>query len=266
MRNVNMILTIYFFSSEFFKKALTTEVGEKKNEMMEVKEFSHDVLSTAVDFMYGKDIPLEFTNPKDLEGLLQLADQYLMSDLKDAAGSRIGGSLTKENIIETSKLAELFTSDHLSDACAEFIIKNKEAVADEDMDKLGGTVLGALGKKAMKELKSSWSWVPKLWGEKMEFKNRKDFTNTEDYKGYVMARVQPKMLVRCNQESTWRDDDGKHALTVGVGEIGCVEAIEFRSILVKWIGVKDGYFGKPTPRLGHFENLDLLTLPVKFSC
>ena len=41
-----MILTIYFFSSEFFKKALTTEVGEKKNEMMEVKEFSHDVLST----------------------------------------------------------------------------------------------------------------------------------------------------------------------------------------------------------------------------
>ena len=81
-----------------------------------------------------------------------------------------------------------------------------------------------------------------------------------------MARVQPKMLVRCNQESTWRDDDGKHALTVGVGEIGCVEAIEFRSILVKWIGVKDGYFGKPTPRLGHFENLDLLTLPVKFSC
>ena len=114
---------------------------------MEVKEFSHDVLSAAVDFMYGKDIPEDFNNIKDLEGLLQMADQYLMKDLKDAAGSRIGETLNKENIVETSKLAELFTATKLSERCAEFIIENKDVVAEEELDKLGGAVLGALGKR-----------------------------------------------------------------------------------------------------------------------
>ena len=52
----------FFFSSEFFKTTLTTDVGEKKNEMMEVKEFSHEVLSIAVDLMYGIDIPATALN------------------------------------------------------------------------------------------------------------------------------------------------------------------------------------------------------------
>ena len=160
---------------------------------MEVKEFSHDVLSTAVDFMYGKDIPEDFNNAKDLEGLLHMADQYLMADLKDAVGARIGKALTKENILETSKMAELFTALKLSEKCADFLIEQKDAVADEDLDGLGGAVLGELGKKAMKEFKKS-SWMSKLWGEKVDFKKREDFEADEDYKGYVMrnkARFHP---------------------------------------------------------------------------
>ena len=238
--------------------------------MMEVKEFSHDVLSAAVDFMYGKDIPEDFNNIKDLEGLLQMADQYLMKDLKDAAGSRIGETLNKENIVETSKLAELFTATKLSERCAEFIIENKDVVAEEELDKLGGAVLGALGKKAMTELKNS-SWVSKLWGEKVNFKKRSDFKAVEDYKGYVMTRVKNKMLVLCNQKSSWNasgvtsDGYAYKPLDVNVGEIGCIENIEFGTITVKWLNVVDPQGGNP-PRKGLFENLDLLTMPVKFTC
>ena len=235
--------------------------------MMEVKEFSHDVLSTAVDFMYGKDIPEDFNNAKDLEGLLHMADQYLMKDLKDAVGFRIGETLTKENIVETSKLAELFTAVKLSEKCAEFIIENKDAVVDEELDNLGGAVLGALGKKAMKEFKNS-SWVSKLWGEKVDFKKREDFEAAEDYKGYVMSRVKPKMLVCCNQKSSWKDGSGAfQPLNVNVGDVGCIQSIEFSTVTVKWLNVADPQrTADPVPRQGPFENLDLLTMPVKFNC
>ena len=55
--------------------------------MMEVKEFSYEVLSTAVDFMYGIEIPQHFND--DLTSLLHMADQYLMEDLKDAVREAI---------------------------------------------------------------------------------------------------------------------------------------------------------------------------------
>ena len=235
--------------------------------MMEVKEFSHDVLSTAVDFMYGKDVPEDFNNAKDLEGLLRMADQYLMADLKDAVGARIGEALTKENILETSKLAELFTALKLSEKCADFLIKHKDVVEDEELDELGGAVLGELGKKAMKEFKKS-SWMSKLWGEKVDFKKREDFEADEDYKGYVMARVEPKMLVRCNQKSSWKSLSANlyQLMDVKVGDIGCIQSIEFSTVTVKWLNVADPQ-GEPHPQgQGRFEHLDLLTRPVKFNC
>ena len=232
--------------------------------MMEVKEFSYDVLSTAVDFMYGKDIPEDFNNAKDLEGLLHMADQYLMADLKDAVGARIGEALTRENILETSKLAELFTALKLSEKCADFLIKHMDAVADEELDGLGGAVLGELGKKAMKEFKKS-SWMSKLWGEKVDFKKREDFEADEDYKGYVMARVEPKMLVRCNQKSSWKSLSANlyQLMDVKVGDIGCIQSIEFSTVTVKWLNVAEP---QGEPRQGRFEHLDLLTRPVKFNC
>ena len=39
---------------------------------MEVQEFSYDVLSTAVDFIYGIDIPEDFDDAEDLESLLHV--------------------------------------------------------------------------------------------------------------------------------------------------------------------------------------------------
>ena len=63
---------------------MNTGVGDN-SKTMEVEEFSYEVLSVAVDFMYGIEIPEEFDNEEDLMSLLQMADLYLMEDLKDAA-------------------------------------------------------------------------------------------------------------------------------------------------------------------------------------
>ena len=93
---------------------MNTAVGDN-SKLMEVKEFSFEVLSTAVDFMYGIEIPEDFNNSDNLKSLLHMADQYLMEDLKDAVGFRIGKDLSRENIFDTSHLAEKFQAMALSE-------------------------------------------------------------------------------------------------------------------------------------------------------
>ena len=110
-------LKCVFLRSEYFRTALNTAVGEKKKCSADAKEFSHKVLSTAVDFMYGIDIPEDFKCVDDLKSLLHLADFYLMEDLKDAVGSCIGGKLEQDNLVEDTLLSEKFRAMELSPKC-----------------------------------------------------------------------------------------------------------------------------------------------------
>merc|ERR1719260_176671 len=100
--------------SEFFKTAMNTAVGNN-NKAMQVEEFSYEVLSAAVDFMYGIEIPEEFNKVEDLRSVLHLADLYLMEDLKDAAGFLISKTLNKENICDISQFASKFRAMLLND-------------------------------------------------------------------------------------------------------------------------------------------------------
>ena len=87
---------------------MNTGVGDN-SKTMEVKEFSYEVLSAAVDFMYGIEIPEEFDNEEDLKSLLHMADLYLMEDLKDAAGFLIGRTLSQGNVFDDIISAHGFT-------------------------------------------------------------------------------------------------------------------------------------------------------------
>jgi len=109
--------------SEFFKTAMNTAVGHS-DKTMEVKEFSHKVLTVAVDFMYGKEIPEDFNLEEDLKSLLRFADYYLMDDLKDAAGFLIGKTISKKNIFDISKFADNFRATLLIEQCAKFFCDN----------------------------------------------------------------------------------------------------------------------------------------------
>ena len=126
---------------------------------MEVKDFSFEVLSTAVDFMYGIEIPEDFNNSDDLRSLLHLADLFLMESLKDAAGFLIGKDLNKENVFDTCKLADKFRAVVLSKQCAEFLFDNASTIEDEKMEEMKeGTVLAI---KFLRESKKTDSWMTK---------------------------------------------------------------------------------------------------------
>ena len=251
---------IVILRSEYFKTALNTAVGDN-SKTMEVKEFSFEVLSTAVNFMYGIEIPEDFNNSDDLKSLLRMADQYLMENLKDAVGFLIGKDLNKENIFDTSHLAEKFGAVALSKKCAEFIFDNAGAIEDEKLaDMKEGVVMASLAKKFVKESKRD-NWMTTLFGKKADFKKREDFGSEEDYKGYVMTRIKPKMFVTCNKFSSWNVPTVNVNYNLKEGEVGFVlKTDSSASVSVKWLTKQ------PTSMLfestGRSECLDILTSPV----
>ena len=268
---------------------MNTGVGDS-SKTMEVKEFSYEVLSAAVDFMYGIEIPEEFDNEEDLKSLVHMADLYLMEDLKDAAGFLIGKALNQDNVFDISKFADKFGAMLLSDQCANFFYDNHASFGDDKIAQMkDGTVMGALAMKMMKESKNS-SWMAKLFGDKPDFKRREDFGDVDAYKTYVRPKIQQKMFARCNKYSIWRipahcgscgrsNDSASYCqycrrsitgYTVTKGHVGLISNVvdQSGSVQVKWLTTKSGDEAHQLLNqvsYGAFECLDLLTNPVGFN-
>ena len=133
------------FRSVYFKTALNTSVGN--NKFVKVDESSPHVLATAVDFIYGIEIPEDFGS-EDAKSLLAMADLYLMEDLKDAVGSLIATKqMNKDNILEVSQMAEKYSAQKLKELCYEFIFKNLKTLDKKLLMELNET-LPMLAKKA----------------------------------------------------------------------------------------------------------------------
>ena len=246
---------------------MNTTVGDN-SKTIDVKDFAYKVLSTAVDFMYGIEIPEDFNNSDDLRSLLHMADLYLMEGLKDAAGFRIGKDLNKDNVFDTSQLADKFRAVALSKQCAEFLFDNASTIEDDKLaDMKEGTVMASLAKKLVMELKKQQkrdSWMIKLFGERPDFKRREDFGSLEEYGEYVRSKIKPSMFVSCNESKAW------NGYVVNEGHVGMVIDRDYTYVYVKWLTLKPGdpaydLFNQQSYG-GPWESLDLLTSPVGFSC
>jgi hypothetical protein len=243
---------------------MSTAVGDN-SKRLEVKEFSYEVVSTAVDFMYGIEIPEDF-NSDDLKSLLHMADLFLMEGLKDAAGIRI--EISKDNVFDTSQLADKFRAVSLSERCAEFLFDNATIIEDEKPDEIKeGTVMASLVKRFVmesKRLQRKDSWVSKLFGEWPDLKRQEDFGSVEDYTDYVKSTIMPKMFVSCNKSSGWS------GYTINEGHVGIVTSTGHSSyVQVMWLTLEAGdpaydYLNNKAS-IGSFECLDLLTSPFKFA-
>ena len=110
--------------------------------------------------------------------------------------------------------------------------------------------------------------MTKLFGEKPDFKRQEDFGSVEDYKGYVMSRIKPKMFVRCNKRSVWNGGTNGAGYSVEEGHIGFViDTNSTASVSVKWLTIKPKHaLINQQHCCGPFECLDLLTSPVSFNC
>jgi len=148
--------------SKYFDTALNTGVGNAKSKTeMNVEDCSPEVLTCAVNFMYGIPIPEDFL---DIQGLLHQADLFMMEDLKTAVGSLIAKALCLDTVKETALLAEKYREVTLQETCGAFILANIEELEDELLSELAlcmpsvaGMALQAVkeSKKKLKEKEES---------------------------------------------------------------------------------------------------------------
>ena len=147
----------YFNRSEYFEMALSREWMEKKEKKMVLKDCSAEALNVAVDFMYGIQVPEDFTQYGDL---LHLAELFMMENLKEAVVERLATNLSKENYLETSKFAELYNATGLIEQCAHFVheeMSDSDEIDWKEMGKLP-SVMAAFGKKAMTRISDLQAW------------------------------------------------------------------------------------------------------------
>ena len=178
-----------------------------------VEECSHPVLSAIIDFMYGINIPDDFSI-EDAYSVLAMADLYLMEGLKDAVAPLLGKQLKTDNILETSRMAEKHNALKLKEVCCE----KREHTGAEMANKLLGVNLAELD----------------------HFKRRSDFSSHRGYSQYVKANIKPNMIVRCVQMSVWDDQDDSgsiNAAGVPDGTLGRVVNTNGQTVTVKWQGM-----------------------------
>ena len=259
-----MLYLIDFLPRSEYFKTLNSIVGNNNEKVLKVDECSPQVLSTVVDFIYGIGIP-ENCSKDDARSLLAMADLYIMDDLKDAVGSLIATKQTKYNILENFELAEKYSNKKLKEGCYQFVFQNLKILDKKKVAELCET-MPMLGEKALLELQqskgrpqNSVDVANKILGIRQgdPFKKRGDFRSEDDYKGYVMGRIQPNMVVLCNKR-TRTDENPRISYKVSEGTIGRVISLDFKGANVKWVGYTKAHRAS-------FTDLDLLTPPIASS-
>ena len=144
--------TPILYRSKYFDTALNTGVGNAKSKTeMNVEDCSPEVLTCAVNFMYGIPIPEDFL---DIQGLLHQADLFMMEDLKTAVGSLIAKALSLDTVKEIALLAEKFREATLQETCGAFILANIEVLEDELLTELA-LCMPSVARMALQAVKES---------------------------------------------------------------------------------------------------------------
>ena len=130
--------------SKYFETALKTSVGNAKSKTeMEVKDCSLEVLTCAVNFMYGIPIPEDFV---DTQGLLHQADLFMMEDLKAAVGYLITKTLSLDTLSTIAPLAEKYREVTLQEICGDFILAHIDGLEENVISELALSMPSIAGK------------------------------------------------------------------------------------------------------------------------
>ena len=92
---------------------------------MNIEDCSPEVLKEAVSYMYGVDIDKDFN---DLIGLLEIAERFLMEDLKEETGNRMAETVGDNNFLEFSRAADKLNLKSLIEKCVKYIMFKSRVV------------------------------------------------------------------------------------------------------------------------------------------
>ena len=260
--------------SGYFKTALETNVGEVKKEMdinAVVEECIPEVLSCAINFLYGQNIPADFNHG---HCLFKTADAFLMEDLKDAVCRFFSQRLNMNNVKEVAKSADIYHSPRLLEECHNLVLANIGDIGNEELKEVA-LVMPSIAESALQSMKkqkkemdvmkeTSKEQINKIramvefennifgtTAVDVKYRSKGEFDNSWDYAMYVKDNIQKDMLVKAN--------DGYMAEGWRGGDIGRVVNKDDWFVQVKWVK------SMRTTKIETLSSLDLITPPITFS-
>ena len=239
--------------SGYFKTALETNVGEVKKEMdinAVVEECIPEVLSCAIHFLYGQNIPADFNHG---HCLFKTADAFLMDDLRDAVIKFFSQRLNMNNVKDVAKSAEMYHSPRLLEECHNLVLANIGTVGNEELKEVA-LAMPSIAEKALQSMKEQKKEIEAMKETEQEqkkeidlmketskeqinkirsmaefennifmqgvqaafdvkYRSKEEFGSSRDYAAYVEENIQKDMLVKANGYSGYA--------SLRKGDIGC---------------------------------------------
>ena len=220
---------LIFHRSKYFATALTTGVGNAKSKSeIEVIDCSPEVLTCAVNFMYGVPIPEDFVDIKDL---LRQADLFMMEDLKSAAGLLMAKTLSWDTLKELVVLGERYREVKLQESCGDFILAHIEELKDEKLSELALPPITRQAIHAVKAMKKECKEkIEKIQGDAEE--NIEKIESDAEEKILAAEKKVDEAESKCEREiRDVREKDKKlrtHIEDIGAKVLGTFKTDQFK--------------------------------------
>ena len=122
-----------------FKAMFHADMEEKKENKVEIKDFSPGVIENMLMFIYGAKTPYESSLKKEdgrdqISELLKAADQYDVELLKIACDQILCASLAVENCLLSLIIADMYQAVKLRKLSMKMLVENMRTVVTKNSE------------------------------------------------------------------------------------------------------------------------------------
>merc|ERR1719153_1166408 len=114
--------------SPVFNAMFIHNMTENQKKEIEIEDLEIETVQDMLKYMYaGKIENLNTRSP----GLLEAADKYQLSELKEICEEVLGETLTVDSCLECLVLADLHSAAELKEAAVKFVVEHSEEFVDQ---------------------------------------------------------------------------------------------------------------------------------------
>ncbi|XP_033223922.1 speckle-type POZ protein-like [Belonocnema kinseyi] len=117
--------------SEVFQAMFTNEMSEKSNSLVEIDDLSPEVIKSMLHFIYTDKVDYEDLKKLAPE-LLGAAEKYNLRRLKKMCVAAMHRNLAVENILNTLKVADIYSIAYLKKEALKFLVTHHRAIKTQN--------------------------------------------------------------------------------------------------------------------------------------
>ena len=120
--------------SPVFEAMFQVDMEEKKDNKVEIKDFSPEVIENMLQFIYCAKMPCKEDSRDQISELLKAADQYDVNLLKVACDEILCISLSVENCLVSLIIADMYQAEKLKKHSMKMLVENMRTVVTKNSE------------------------------------------------------------------------------------------------------------------------------------